>query len=99
MRRYRSNTARLTTAAAALHEFLHGFDNQSNNCVPRKHGNQSLKSCGWNFGETNLNGPRNLELIREAHCSVMHQLRTKSRLHEFLQQKCFLADAQGRDLF
>ena len=28
-------------------------------------GNQSLKSYGWNFGETNLNRPKNLELLIE----------------------------------
>jgi hypothetical protein len=71
MRWYRSDTPRLTTAAAVLHEFLHGFDNPSNNCAPVRQRNQSLKSCVWNFGETSLNGPRNLELLGEAYYSVM----------------------------
>ena len=55
-------------------------------------GNQSLKSYGWSFGETNLKRPKNLELLIEASCSLVHHFAAKSGLHEFLQQKCFFAD-------
>ena len=44
------------------------------------------------FGETNLKQPKNLELLIEASCSLVHQFAAKSGLHEFLQQKCFFAD-------
>jgi len=41
-------------------------------------GNQSLKSYGWNFGETNLNRPKNLQLLIEAYCSLIRQLRCET---------------------
>ena len=82
-------------AAAGVHEFLHAFENMSNPVRARvSSGNQSLSSYGWNFGETNLNRPKNLELLIEASCSLILQhsnFATKSRLHEFLQQKCFFS--------
>jgi hypothetical protein len=59
----------------------------------------ALQNYGRNCGETNLNRTKTLGLLIEAHCSLIRKFGTKTDLHEFLHQKCFLADAQGRDLF
>ena len=76
MSSYRSDATRLAAAAAVVHEFLHAFENLSNQYAPVVNsGNQSLKSYGWMFGETNLNRPKNLELLIEASCSLIRQLR------------------------
>jgi len=55
-------------------------------------GNKSLKSYGWNFGGMYLSRHKNLESLIEASCCRYAKVVTKSRLHEFLQQKCFFTD-------
>jgi hypothetical protein len=63
--------ARLAAAAVVLHEFLHEFREPAISFaqgVKRKDPISQIH--GWNFGETNLNRPKSLELLIEASCSL-----------------------------
>jgi hypothetical protein len=54
-----------------LHEFLHAFREPAISFasgVKRKDPISQIH--GWNFGETNLNRPKSLELLIEASCSL-----------------------------
>ena len=99
MSRYRSDAARLATTTrparipARIRELVLRFRASVGS------GNQSLKSYGWNFGEDESQSTQELRVADRSLLLVDATTSTKSCLHEFLQQKCFLADAQGRDLF
>jgi hypothetical protein len=63
--------ARLAAAAVVLHEFLHEFREPAISFVPGVNRKDPISQIhGWNFGETNLNRPKSLELLIEASCSL-----------------------------
>ena len=71
MSRYRNDAARLAAAAVVLHEFLHEFREPAISFAPGVKRKDPISQIhGWNFGETNLNRPKSLELLIEASCSL-----------------------------
>jgi hypothetical protein len=63
--------ARLAATAVVLHEFLHEFREPAISFVQGVRRKDPISQIhGWNFGETNLNRPKSLELLIEASCSL-----------------------------
>jgi hypothetical protein len=83
--------ARLAAAAVVLHEFLHEFREPAISFAPGVKRKEPISQIhGWNFGETNLNRPKSLQLLIEASCSLIRQLRHEMPSARIPAAKMFL---------